>query len=68
MNLPALPFLPFYQFPPAVNEPTGFTILPMLTAFGAPSGLYRHLVSHSMDLLVLPFLPVLAPMYVYTAN
>ena len=39
------------------NRPAGFAILPLLTAFSAPAGLYRQLSRQSMNLLVLPFMP-----------
>ena len=53
---------------PSVNEPTGITVLPILAL---PTGLYSQLVSQSMGLAVLPFyhfLPILAPLQVYTAH
>ena len=37
------------------NSPAGFTILPFLTSFSAPAGLYRQLVRQSTNLLALTF-------------
>ena len=73
----ALSDLPFYYFcslpilssssriSERKSHPAGFAILPFLTSFSAPAGLYRQLVCQSMNLLALPFLPflpILAPL------
>ena len=82
MIIPLLPFLPvftnfsatgglYHQTSPSVEEPTGVATLPFFTTFSAHAGLYCQLVYRTMNLLILPFnhfLPILAPLQVYTAN